>query len=104
MSQADDDTPPNGAAAPWYESKVQIAQVTALVSALIAMFPKVGNYLGITTPSQVAPWVETIFSFIALAAPLIGAILRAKSNYQPLTLTRAAADNHPATIAARNGK
>jgi hypothetical protein len=29
------------AAAPWYTSRVQIAQITALISALAAMFPKI---------------------------------------------------------------
>jgi hypothetical protein len=103
MNQPDPVPTPSGPAVPWYESKVQIAQVTALISAIVAMFPKVGTYIGITTATQVAPWVETVFGFIALAAPLVGTVLRAKSKYQPLTLTQAGADSHPATIAARNG-
>lgn len=91
-------------AVPFYKSPVQIAQVTTFVSALIAMFPKWGAVVGLTTPDQVNTAVETTFGFIALVAPFVGMILRAKSKIQPLTITPTGAANHPATAvaAARN--
>ena len=91
---------PVAAAAPWYTSQVQKAQVAAAVSALVALSPKVGAWLGVKTPADVSAWVETVFGFITLAAPLIGTVLRARSKLQPLTLTKAKAAAHPATIAA----
>lgn len=87
-------------AAPWYTSPVQKAQVVAIVSALVALSPKIGQVLGIANPGQAAAWVETVFGFIALVAPILGSIWRARSKLQPLTLTQKAADAHPANIAA----
>jgi hypothetical protein len=87
-------------AAPWYTSKVQIAQITALVSAFVAISPKVGNALGLKTAADVQTAVEAIFGAIAVVAPLVGTIFRAKSPLQPLTLTQSAAAAHPATVAA----
>jgi hypothetical protein len=94
------DPVPSAAAAPWYTSKVQIAQITALISAAAAMFPKIAAKFGLAQPADVQVAVETTFGFIAIAAPVLGTIWRAKSTIQPLTLTRAAAAVHPATIAA----
>jgi predicted lipid-binding transport protein (Tim44 family) len=88
-------------AVPWYQSKVQISQVAALVSAGVALSPKLGKLIGVNTPAEAMIWVETVFGFIALVAPILGTIWRAKSKLQPLTFTQAAADVHPATIAAK---
>lgn len=94
-------TDPNTVGAvPWYQSPVQISQVTTFVSAVIAMFPKWGTAVGITTPDQVNTAVTTVFGFIALVAPFVGMILRARSKIQPLTLSQAKADAHPATAVA----
>lgn len=87
------------AAAPWYTSPVQKAQVVAAVSALVALSPKLGKLIGVNTHTEAAAWVETIFGFITLVAPILGALWRARSQLQPLTLTQAKADAHPATIA-----
>lgn len=92
-------TPPVPAI-PWYQSPVQKAQIASLLAALVALSPKIGQVIGISTPGAAAAWVENIFGAITLLAPLVGAILRARSKLQPLTLTQGKADVHPATIAA----
>lgn len=86
-------------AIPWYSSPVQIAQVTSAVSALIALFPKLGQALGWTSPSDISTGVTTIFGVIATAAAIYGSIKRASSPIQPLTLTQTSADVHPNTVA-----
>ena len=87
---------------PWYRSPVQIAQVATAISALVAVFPRVGIWLGLTSPTAITDAVTAIFGVIALVAPIVGTILRAKSNVQPLTLTQASADAKvtPATAEA----
>lgn len=87
---------------PWYRSPVQIAQVTTVVSGLVAIFPKVGAYLGLTTPDAVNNAVTAVFGVVALVAPIVGTALRAKSPIQPLTLTKASAEAKitPETAAA----
>lgn len=99
-----DGDPQTLGAAPWYKSPVQIAQVTSLLSALVAMCPRVGVVLGLNSPNDVSNAVTTVFAFIAIAAPLVGTVLRARSTIQPLTLTQASADNHPATVAKESSK
>jgi hypothetical protein len=88
-------------ALPWYKSPVQIAQVATFLSAAIALYPKLGTLLGITTPADVTNFVQTGFGAIALIAPIIGTILRARSKIQPLTLSQSGADNHPSTAMAK---
>ena len=88
-------------ALPWYKSPVQIAQVATFLSAAIALFPKLGTILGVTTPTDVTNFVQTAFGAIALIAPIIGTVLRARSTIQPLTLSQTAADNHPSTAMAK---
>lgn len=91
-------------AVPWYQSPVMISQVTSLISAAIALFPKWGEALGMKSAEQVNSTVTTVFAFIAVAAPVVGSILRVKSKIQPLTLTPTGAANHPATaVAAAKG-
>src|ERR1700679_2231959 len=84
-------TPLPGVTVPWYQSAVQKAQVVSAVTALIALFPKMGAVLGIKTPSEVATWVETIFGFATLAAPIVGIVWRAASHLQPLKWSKKAA-------------
>src|ERR1700678_4401232 len=86
-------------AQPWYTSRVQISQVTAAVSAVIALFPKVGQLLGWTTPGDISNGVTLIFGAITVLAPIYGSIKRGASNIQPLTLTKAGAEVHPNTLA-----
>jgi hypothetical protein len=80
-----------GVAVPWYQSAVQKAQMVSAVTGAIALFPKLGTFLGIHTPAEIATWVETIFGFATLAAPIVGMVWRAASHLQPLTLTKKAA-------------
>lgn len=87
-------------AIPWYRSPVQVTQVTTAVSAAIAIFPKLGKMLGLQTPGDVEPVVEAIFGAIAVLAPILGSIVRSRSRLQPLTLTKAGAEEHPATALA----
>ena len=86
-------------AIPWYKSPQQIGLVTTAISALIAIFPKLGQELGWTSPSDVTNGVTQVFGVIAVIAPLVGALVRARSKIQPLTLTQSAADVHPNTLA-----
>jgi hypothetical protein len=87
---------------PWYKSPVQIAQVTTAVSAFIALFPRVGIMLGLTSPTAINDAVTIVFGLIGILAPIVGSVFRAKSNVQPLTLTQASADAKitPETAAA----
>lgn len=86
-------------AVPFYKSPVMLANITAFVSAAIALFPKVGQALGLSNPSDVSNAVTTFFAFIAIAAPAVSTVLRAKSKVQPLTLTKAGAKANPNTVA-----
>jgi hypothetical protein len=89
-----------GAAAPWYTSAVQRAQLSTAVGALVALSPKLGTLIGVQTSAQAAMWVESVAGAFTVIAPILGMIWRAVSKLQPLTLTRGNADVHPATIAA----
>jgi hypothetical protein len=71
-------------AIPWYKSAQQIGLVTTAISAIIAMFPKAGQLLGLSSPTDVS---------------IIGTFIRARSTVQPLTLTQSGADIHPNTLA-----
>ena len=93
-------TPVPAPAVPWYQSPVQKAQVVAAVSALVALSPKLGSLVGIKTPAEASAWVESLFGAITFVAPILGSIWRARSKLQPLTLTKAGAASHPATVAA----
>jgi hypothetical protein len=92
--------PVSAPALPWYQSPVQKAQVVAAVSALVALSPKIGSLVGIKTPAEASAWVESLFGAITFIAPILGTIWRARSALQPLTLTKAGAAAHPATVAA----
>jgi hypothetical protein len=74
--------------------------VVTLVSALAAISPKVANTFGLTSLAAIQTAVESIFGTIAVLAPVLGTIWRARSNLQPLTLTKASAAAHPATVSA----
>jgi hypothetical protein len=86
----------------WYRSPVQIAQITSAISAVIAIFPKLGQLLGMTTPGEISNTVTVIFGAISIIAPVYGSIKRAASKIQPLTLTQEGADVHPNTLANIN--
>ena len=88
------------AAIPWYKSPQTIGLITTAVSAAVALFPKVGQLLGLTSPTSISDAVSSAATVIALIAPVVGAIFRVKSKDQPITLTQAAADNHEVTVLA----
>jgi hypothetical protein len=89
---------------PWYKSSGTIVQVTTAVSALIAIFPKAGQLLGLTSATDITNAVTNVFGVITLVAPVVGIIIRKFSKVQPITLTQASADAQttPATQAAQN--
>lgn len=87
-------------AIPWYKSPQTISLLTTAVAAAVALFPKVGAALGLTSPGAISIAVQNIAGVIALVAPVIGTYFRAKSPEQPITLTQAAADTRPATLKA----
>lgn len=91
-------------AIPWYKSPVQISLVVTILSAVVAAFPKLGQALGLTAPGTIETAVQNVFAVIAFVAPLVGSRLRANSTVQPLTLTEASAEAHPATIAAQQAQ
>ena len=84
-------------AIPWYKSPQTIGLVTTAVSALIALFPKIGPAIGINSAADISTVVTNIFGTIAILAPIVGTIVRAKSTVQPITLTQSQADAHPAS-------
>jgi hypothetical protein len=89
------------AAIPFYKSPQTIGLIVTFVSAAVALFPKVGTMLGLTSPTAIQTAVENIAGVIAMVAPIVGTIVRAKqTSGQPITLTQKGADEHPATIAA----
>jgi hypothetical protein len=85
-------------AVPWYQSPVQIAQLTTAVTALAAVSPKVAAFLGLTTPDAINTTVQNVCGGVSFLALLYGIFKRAKSPIQPLTLTQARADTHAATV------
>jgi hypothetical protein len=87
-------------AIPWFRSPQTIGLITTFIAAAVALFPKAGVLLGLTTPGAIQTAVENIAGVIALLAPVVGTVFRVKSTLQPITLTQAAADVHPVTIAA----
>lgn len=88
------------AAIPWYKSPQTIGLITTFVAAAVALFPKAGAALGLTSPGAISTAVSNVAGVIALIAPVIGTIVRAKSTEQPITLTEAGAETHPATVTA----
>lgn len=96
------DPNPTVGALPWYKSPVQVAQTASFISGLVALSPKNGIFtaLGLTDPATVTTDVTGAFAVIALLAGLWGLIARARSKTQPLTITQANAEAHPATAVA----
>jgi hypothetical protein len=89
------------AAIPFYKSPQTIGLITTFVAAAVALFPKLGTMLGLTSPTAIATAVENAAGVIALVAPVVGVIVRSmQKTGQPITLTQAGADAHPSTIAA----
>jgi formylmethanofuran:tetrahydromethanopterin formyltransferase len=92
-------SPVTAGAIPWYKSPQQIGLVTTAVSAAVALFPKLGQALGLSSATAVSDAVTNIFGVIALVAPVVGSFIRAKSKVQPLTMTQSGADANSSTVA-----
>lgn len=88
-------------AIPFYKSPQTIGLIATFIAAAVALFPKVGVMLGLTSPGAIQTAVENVASVIALLAPVVGTIIRTKSKEQPITLTQAGADSHPVTVASK---
>jgi hypothetical protein len=92
-------TPVTAGAAPWYTSQVQIAQVAAFASTLVALSPGVWAKVGITSTADVQSTVQAVAGALAALALLWGLAMRAWSAIQPLVWSKKAAAAHPATVA-----
>lgn len=88
-------------AIPWYKSPILISQIVTVVSTITAIEPKVATSLGLTSVDAINQTVTAVFGVIAVIATAYGAVKRVTSPLQPLTLTQAGADIHPATIASQ---
>jgi hypothetical protein len=84
-------------AVPWYTSPVYIGALVTVISTLATLAPKAANALGLTTPGAIQTSVQNVFGVIALLSGIFTALKRQSSTVQPLTLTQAQADIHPAT-------
>lgn len=92
---------PTVGAAPWYKSPVFIAALVTFLTGLGAAVPKVGKFLGVINATQLADLISNGLAVISIAAGGVTMKLRVQSKIQPLTLTRAAASEHPSTVMAR---
>lgn len=88
-------------ATPWYTSQVMIGTIVTILATMVGVFPKLGQLLGFTSTAVISNDVTAICQAIAFLAGVYTAIKRASASVQPLTLTQAAADIHPATKAAQ---
>ena len=93
-------------AIPWYRSPVIISQISASVSALVAIAPKnqVVTALGLSDPNTVVQLVTAVSGVIAVLSSLAGVVLRARSPVQPVTLTQVSADLHPNSLAVQQAQ
>lgn len=85
---ADDPTP---AALPFWKSPLFILIVTAFLTRLVAAFPGVVSWVGLSD-SSLQVFVTGISLAVGGAADLVAMRLRVKSKLQPLTVTQASAD------------
>lgn len=92
---------PTAGAQPWYKSPVYVSAISAAVGAAAVVSPKVAAFAGLATPDNIQSILTLVGGGVALVGSLFASIKRAASKLQPLTLTKAAAAVHPATIAAQ---
>lgn len=86
-------------AIPWYQSKVYIGALVTLLSSLASLAPKLFIAMGLATPDAITTFVNAAFQIIAVVAGMYTLVKRKNSPIQPLTLTKAAAEIHPNTVA-----
>lgn len=94
-----DDPRPPESASPFLTSKVFIGAVVAAILALSAAFPGLEKIVG-HDPVALETKITTGLALFAGLSALWTAIKRWIAPMNPLTVTQAAADIHPATIAA----
>lgn len=82
-------------ALPWYRSPVFIGAIVSILSQFVVL---IGIADQITT-EDIAKWVDVTFQVIALGSAGYAAWKRKRSDIQPLTLNKARAESHPATLA-----
>lgn|SRR5512146_1166605 len=88
-------------AIPWYQSPVYIGAVVTIVTTLASVAPKLATELGLTSADAISHFVQTILGSVALVSGLFTAWKRGTSSVQPITMTKAAAQNHPVTLASQ---
>lgn len=90
-------------AIPWYRSPVVIAQVSSLITGVVAVAPKSSLVaaLGLSNPETVSADVSLMFGIVAGVAQLVALIARTRSSIQPVTLTQVGADLHVNTLAVQ---
>lgn len=96
-------TPIIAPAIPWYRSPVVIAQVSSIVTGIVAVTPKSSAIaaLGLTSPETVSADVSLIFGVIAGLAQVVALVARTRSSIQPVTLTQVGADMHVNTLSVQ---
>lgn len=90
-------------AIPWYRSPVVIAQVSSMITGIVAIAPKsdIVSALGLSNPIAVNNDVTLVFGIIAGIAQLVALVARTRSKIQPVTLTQVGADMHVNTLTYR---
>ena len=92
-------TPPLPAI-PWYKSSVTRGALTSFAALLVVLAPKLAVLLGLTSNDAISAVIDNLLIVAAALSALYTFIARIRSPVQPVTLTQAAADTHPATIAS----
>ena len=93
--------PVTAGAIPWWQSPQQIKTVATEVSVLAAFLPKskIVAALGLSDPNTVSGYITSGAGALAGALLAWSFVQRIFSKIQPLTLTKAGAAIHPATLA-----
>lgn len=88
-------------AIPFWKSKVYMSAAVTVLSAFLALSPKIASAFGHPTTDAITTFVEAVFELAALISAGYTAHARQVSPAQPITFSQKAADNHPVTIANR---
>jgi hypothetical protein len=73
---------------PWYRSQVYVGAIVSLLTQLTVLF----GVAHLVTPADIQANVDAALQLVALASAAYAAYKRQRSDVQPLTLTKAAAD------------
>jgi hypothetical protein len=91
--------PVTAGAIPWYKSPIYIAAMTTVLGAIATLYPKAAAVIGINTPLGQTAFIELAGGLVTLAGGGVIWVMRQINKGQPITLTQAAANVHPSTIA-----